>query len=71
MGKNMETRRILPLNASFVEFGTVVPVFALGRDTTRGPKKLIQRDIVFALNVMINFLVSPLIMYSCGNTGIR
>ncbi len=51
----METRRILPLNASFVEFGTVVPAFALGRGTTRGPKKLIQRDIVFALNVMINF----------------
>lgn len=71
MGRNMETRRILPLNASFVESGTVVPVFALGRGTTRGPKKLIQRDIVFALNVMINFLASPQIMYSCGNTGIR
>jgi hypothetical protein len=66
VGRNMETRRILPLNASFV-----VPVFALGRGTTRGPKKLIQRDIVFALNVMINSLASPQIMYSCGNTGIR
>lgn len=71
VGRNMETRRILPLNASFVESGTVVPVFALGRGTTRGPKKLIQRDIVFALNVMINSLASPQIMYSCGNTGIR